>query len=711
MAIGEPSPRRFTFGPFFLDIEERLLRCGPDVVPLTPKAVDTLIVLLLSHGRLVSKDELMEQVWPGTFVEEANLSNQISLLRKALGDEAGSPRFIETVPKRGYRFVGAIVAPRETSSLEVPVRTTRRIPLLLAAALAVVVVVVAVIASVRQDQRQGEHPAPPRITGLTTSGRVRNAALSPDGRYVAYSEGNAGGQSLWIRHVTSTSRVEVVPPGAGIYLGMTFSPDGNSIYYVVRELGRPREGALYRVPVLGGTAPPQRVLTEIDTPVAFSPDGSRIAYVTADQLTGRSSLMLADADGGGAYALATRYSPDEFTWAGGGAAWVPGKPSIICTGVASDPGGQYGALIEVQTVDGSQQVLSTPRFNQVGRPAWARDGNSFILAASERLGVNQLWEIAYPDGSARQITNDDTKDYSGVSGSADASLLATVQRDAQASVWLAEQGDAKRVRQLSAGKYDGRIGLAWTPDGRIVYHSKESGNEDIWIMNADGTGKRQLTVDPGVDERPFVSVDGRHMVFASDRAGSFNIWRRDLANGNEERLTSGPKDGGPVISPDGKWVIYAASTNAAPSLWKVSIDGGEAVQVTTLPSTDPSISPDGTLVAVRYRNDPNTEGHLAVLRLADGVLLEEFESAGDDGMMARGIQWTTAGITYTKVHRGVSNIWIQSPDGGSPRQVTHFDSGRFVQYSWTADGARLVYSLPTLNNDLVLVQNAVPTKR
>src|SRR5215510_12278133 len=98
----------YEFGPFRLDATERLLLRDGEAVPLTPKAFDLLLALVERHGRLLEKEELLKKVWPDTFVEESNLSSNISLLRKALGDGENGQRYIETVPKRGYRFVASV---------------------------------------------------------------------------------------------------------------------------------------------------------------------------------------------------------------------------------------------------------------------------------------------------------------------------------------------------------------------------------------------------------------------------------------------------------------------------------------------------------------------------------------------------------------------------------------------------------------------------
>lgn len=193
---------------------------------------------------------------------------------------------------------------------------------------------------------------------------------------------------------------------------------------------------------------------------------------------------------------------EAFTWAGAGPLWTRDGRHIITAATSADTRGPNSSLIQVDTATGAQSPLGSRTFTEVGRLAWLSD-DSLVVAASERLGANQLWRVSYPDGAATRITNDEARNYLGVSVTANGDVVS-VERDPQASIRVAEEGDARRIRQVTPGKYDGRYGLAWTPDGRIVYHSLESGNDDIWIMNADGGDRRQLTVDGGLDDRPSV---------------------------------------------------------------------------------------------------------------------------------------------------------------------------------------------------------------
>ncbi len=106
--MSEQTSEFYEFGRFRVRADDRVLLRGEELVPLTPKAFDILLALLENDGRIVNKDDLMKKVWPHTFVEEGNLTQNVSLLRKALGESANGPQFIETVPRRGYRFVAPV---------------------------------------------------------------------------------------------------------------------------------------------------------------------------------------------------------------------------------------------------------------------------------------------------------------------------------------------------------------------------------------------------------------------------------------------------------------------------------------------------------------------------------------------------------------------------------------------------------------------------
>jgi serine/threonine protein kinase/Tol biopolymer transport system component len=550
-----------------------------------------------------------------------------------------------------------------------------------------------------------------KISNLTTAGHITHAAISPDGKYVAHVVEDQGNESLWIRQVATTSSQQVVAPADVSYLGLTFSTDGNFIYYTVRESDKPAEGALYQVPVLAGATPPRKLLTNLDSAIAVSPDGKQLAYGVVNSIAKESALMIANTDGTGAYGLVTKNGPQfgDFQWRFSNPAWSPDGKVIAYGGrikqQSGDGGGRRASVIEVNVKDGSEKPITDHTWLQVGRLAWLPDGSGLIITAAERFGLFQIWHLSYPAGEARRITNDESKNYRGVSLTVDGSVMATTQQDEQSSIWIAPDGDASRARRITPGRYEGRYGVAWTPNGRILYHSFASGNEDIWIMNADGSGQSQLTVNPGTDDDCCeVSPDGRYIVFRSQREDGTALWRMDRDGGNAKRLTS--EGNQPTVSPDGRWVIY----HRVGRLWKVSIDGGEAAQLNATSGDvgTPAISPDGKLIACYYRDDPNAGPRLAIIPSEGGQPIKLFDSHPVMLRPLKALQWTPDGqaIAYLKTTGGVSNIWSQSLDSDTPKPLTDFKSDSMFSFSWSRDGKQLAYARGSVTSDVVLIRDS-----
>src|SRR4029450_12291241 len=151
-----------------------------------------------------------------------------------------------------------------------------------------------------------------------------------------------------------------------------------------------------------------------------------------------------------------------------------------------------------------------------------------------------------PGGEARKITND-ANQYIGISLTADSSALVTVQLDNESSIWVAPSDDVGSAHPVTSGAFEGFRGLSWTPDGKIVYSSTASGNWDIWLMAAEGRGRKQLPANVGTENQPSVSADGRYIVFTQDG----HIWRINIDGSDTQRLTNGSGEGGPEFLPDG----------------------------------------------------------------------------------------------------------------------------------------------------------------
>ncbi len=535
------------------------------------------------------------------------------------------------------------------------------------------------------------------ISKLTSTGRAQGAVISPDGRYVVHIVSEAGMQGLWVRQTATSSNVQIVPPDEGTYVGLTFSRDGDYVYFVKGAKDASIRG-LYQVPVLGGT--PRKIIDDVDSAITFSRDGKRFGFVRHS--AGESSLIIANADGSGDQKLLTYKQPDLFLQV----EWSP-DDKVIAASTRKISGGFRQEIVAVQVSDGSEKVIGTQKWLAVGGFAWLADGSGLVISALDQTPGSrqlQIWQLTYPEGKAKRITND-LNNYAGVSLSADSVSLVTVQQDAVANLWVAPDGDADRARQITSGsgRYD-QVSLA--SDGRLVCISNASGTADIWLMDADGKNQRQLTSDAGANVFPAVSPDGRFVVFDSSRGANpsvFNIWRVDIDGSNPRQLTQGGGEYFPTCSPDGKWVVYTPLTSSTKlSLWKVPIDGGDPVQINERLAVKPVISPDGKWIAFQTSGDQPASGPKL------GIV--PFDAAQPLTLVdVKFIQyrWSSdsKAILYLDNKEGVSNIWSQAVAGGAPKQLTKFTGDQIFSFDWSRDGKTMACSRGVVMTDVVLIKD------
>jgi Tol biopolymer transport system component/DNA-binding winged helix-turn-helix (wHTH) protein len=746
----------YEFGPFRLDVDERLLMRDGRITPLPPKVFDTLLVLVENSGRVVSKDELMQSLWPDTFVEESNLTQNISQLRRALGDGASDAQYIETIPKRGYRFVAG-VQPLAISSVSTEEAiavnghapapagepadqsdgleqtlppavevTTEKLSLNRSVAVAALIafsVAVVALALVVASRRAGNNGGQVReafqqvdLAKLTASGNAMFPAISRDGKFVAYAAEDDGLQSLWVRQVASGGSAQIVAPTEIIFGGLTFSLNDNFIYYIARRKG---EGLnkLYQVPLLGGA--PREIMADVGSPITFSPNGQYFAFVRNYMTQQETALIVAKLDGSEERKLATRKRPEMLSLRG--PSWSPDGRLIACAAVVTGQGESSMQVLAIRVEDGSSEPIGSQTWTFVGQVAWLGDGSGLVFNAWERRwGVygDQIWLLTFPKGEARPVTKD-MNNYEGVSVSANLAepgAIITQRTDRVSRISIVSKGadgfdpeSAARIQSGFGGNYSEMFGLDWTPDERLVYGSQASGNVDVWITTADGKRQKQLTRNAQTDFMPVVTPDGRYIVFVSDRAGSGQIWRMDLEGGDLKQLTRGKNDNFPSLSPDGRWVVYRSSTSGGPSLWKVSIDGGEPTQLSAASAARPWVSPDGKWIACFSQDLKDGNFKVALIpfvggepALVEGMEQPEFFS----------LRWSpdSRALTYIATRQGVSNIWSKPIDGGPARQLTKFTADRIFRFAWSRDGKLLACERGMIINDAVLISEGKPDK-
>jgi serine/threonine protein kinase/Tol biopolymer transport system component len=594
-------------------------------------------------------------------------------------------------------------------------RAKHRLTPLIAAVLSLAVVGIAFYKFFVQSKKVTAFRAT-NIQRLTNQGKTIHAAISPDGKYIAYVLTDAGKQSLWIRQTSAANDTQVVPPAQVGYFGVTFSPDGNDLYYVIKAND---PGMLYRIPALGGT--PVKLLEKIDSPVSLSPDGKRMAFVRGDYPNrGESGIFIINADGTGEHQLAARKLPELFfPLFFTGPSWSPDGQLVAC---ATTNTKSESRLIAVNVQDGKEQVLTAQPWPAIGRVEWLPDMSGLLMVARDQSSAGaQIWQLSYPDGKAWKVTND-LNVYRGISLTADAGKLMTVQISGLINMWLVTDGNAGRPVKLPEGDFiqlsignvgylGGNESISWTPDGRIVFVFGSGKQGDIWIMNSDGSNRKQLTINAGNNHNPVVSPDGRSIIFTSERSGQRNVWRMNLDGSDPQQLTNGLADFLPTVSPDGQWVIYSSLNSSMLTLWKVPMGGGAPVEIINREAINAAVSPDGKQLAYLFSESaalgapPN---RIAVIPFEGGDAVKKFEVPQGNGGARTILDWSRDGrsLLYTAVANNVSNIWSQPMDGGKPVQATNFKEHLITAFGWSRDGRQLACSRGILIRDAVLISNA-----
>ena len=714
------SGNGYEFGKFQLDVDERVLLGGGATLEVTPKAFEILLLLIRNGGRTVTKEEIFQNVWPDSFVEETNLSHHIFRLRKIL-NETEQDKFIETVPRRGYRFVADVrpVVARTDSGASSEVSPTsyrgsvgKRLPFLTAAVAIVVVIGVAFLVYrsgiLAKDTQSQAVETPDRerqsISRITTGGKYVAATISPDGKFVAYAQNYTSGEgNLYIRQLETNTERRLLEPADRNFGSISFSPDGTFIYYIAYEPVEP-EGSLYRIPVIGGQA--VQVLSGVKFMFSLSADGRQAAFYRFDEKKQRR-IVIATLDGTGT-------EKTVLTLPNSGISSVPAfSPdgrflSFSSAELDKDFTEPQFAISLVDVSTGEVRRLSDEKWSEIGKAVWLPDGKGLLFPGNRpRTGV-QIYRMAYPSGEVQQIT--DELNYYGNYGmgvTRDGSAIVADFWETQAQLWsIDEDGSTKRAEQLTNGISDGANGLTALSDGRIIYSTRSGEDRDLWVLR-DTDGMREgkpLTADTASETAVCAPGDGRYVVFASDRAGSSHLFKTNLDGTEVQQITSGNgSEGSPECARDGSYILY----NSGGAIWKISPDGGEPMRLTDFECIIPSLSPDEKHFACIQPTAINTKNAtLAIVPIEGGAPSKSFEII-PFAFYYRPVRWTPdgRGLVFKKTDKQIGNLWRQELNGGQPRQISDFKSDVIFNHAYSGDGKRLLVSRGKVAYNTVLIRN------
>jgi len=554
------------------------------------------------------------------------------------------------------------------------------------------------------------------ISPVTSSGNIQSLAISPDGKWLAYVQSENGASSVWVRQLATGSVARVVPASGDPYRSPTFSPDGNYLYFIAREM-KADHSNLYQVPSLGGT--PRQVVFDVDSPISFSPNGKQFVFMRQSPETMTSTVMIANGDGSGERKLASLSYPASF--AQSGPSWSPDGLRIAVLRTATDDPDEF----QLETIDansGAEKRLGNDVWAYPAQLTWLRDGSGivFTIPKSPSSFNAQLWEVVYPTGNTLRITND-LNYYAGTSVSGDDITLATTQLSFAAALAIASGGSGSAFSEphpitSGLGRADGLGGVAWVRPDTIMYTYYTSGVLRMASVAAKGGDPHDIAVPSGSPMWPSACERSSDFVFALlDGVGHSTIWRGDSKGANLKQITSGVEDERPSCSPDGQFVVFQDASSTPERLMKIAIEGGPPVQIGKEHLEYPVVSPDGASVAGSYEPGPDKAVRLATLGIAGGEVqnvynLPQGANLGDEA--GARVAWAKDGhaIFFLVNKNGVSNVWAQGlvapgQTPPAPRPVTNFTSDMIWSFALSPDGEETVFARGRYVGDAVLISH------
>jgi serine/threonine protein kinase/Tol biopolymer transport system component len=532
---------------------------------------------------------------------------------------------------------------------------------------------------------------------LTNSGKALLATISSDGKYVVnvVDEGH-GQESLWMRHVATGSNAQIMPAAEISYEGLTFSPNGDFLYFVSGDPQHPGLGFLYQIPVLGGT--PRKLVDDVDSAVSFSPDGRQMVYLRNSSSDASSKLIIAQADGTSEHVLARLPLPGYTD-----PAWSPDGKSVAAA--VLDPGSQnLGRMVLLNPQTGKEKtVFAGTAILQ--KPAWMPDSEHLVLifhdATSDWNG--QVGEIATAAGKLHRITND-LNSYSNLTlgVTKDGKQLIAIQLALQAAVYVMNSDPNAGSSPMQIGSH-GDIGVGWLPDGRLLTMDQSS---HIAIMNADGSNRSVIFQENLPMGGLSVCPDGANALFymPNKQTKAINIWRLDLQSGAATVLTKGRLDQNALCAPDSKYFLYTSIDNGKKLLMEMPLSGGEAKQVTSRVADFGAISPDGQQIAALTTEGTgvNFKALIAIVPVAGGLPVKTFPPSRS---ISNFFQYSSDGqaLYYPVTEKGVSNMVMQQVGGATVTPMTSFNDLTIYGYDYDWKNKKLALARGQANHDIVLL--------
>lgn len=617
------ATRGYRFGDVELDVQNLVLTVGSKARPLEPKSFRLLQFLVENRGRAVPKEEILAAIWQDTFVTDNALTRAIAQVRKALDDDPKQPKYIETVPTVGYRFLAEF---KEESEDQPPPKPPRLRPVLLAACLVLPVLAGALVWMLRPG------PKPLQIGFLHTAqfsygeGLDMNGTFSPDGRLVAYASDRTGSFEIYLRPLEPSARELPLTNNGNQNMFPSFSPDGQFLAF-----SSAKATGLFRIPALGG---PMRRLTEFGTQPVWSPDGRQIVFVSNTAATlsttdyywpADSSIWLVSADGG---------TPRQITFpdkpAGGQKfpSWSPdGKEIRFINYAARKP-----SLWTYRLSDGAmERRFDSDERSTLGSATFARDGGRMFYVSSNLNGDIGLWQVRLNPRTLKPEAAPEPLFRPGLAVPRDLSLSPDGKHLVYSAVLASSQLLVQPMNgnQPSGEPFSITHGTSyrsaqakWFPDSTgVVYTRWPTGQRaQIWQVKLDGSPPAPVSPDGSAQFFGHPLTDGQSVAFTERISPAMLGFRLvSLADGSVRTLAETPAADQASFASDGSEVLFHNSTEPMLHLWKINFKTGMRTQMTfgSIPSGYAHFSPDAKWISFQILKQGTTE--IAVMPSTGGT--------------------------------------------------------------------------------------------
>lgn len=609
----EQQQRPFQFGVFEINRHTRELRKHGVKLKVQDQPIEVLLLLLERSGEIVTREEIQKRLWPeSTHVDYDNaINSSVRKLRDALGDSSDSPRFIETLSRRGYRFIAPISRPLGAPQRELPANRSSRLVQMPASgsrapvkrrrliwSACITLILFGTVGTVlwrtsksNQSHRETPEPAIP-LTG--NRGYEGFPAFSPEGTRVAFSWKQPGERvpSIYVKLVGQGEPVRLTINPAGDF-APAWSPDGVWVAFL-----RVRPGfhaAIMIISALGGqerevaevTLGTEELLrdweaTSVAPPfLAWSGNAHWLLALEQNTPHGAFSIVRISVETGAKRVLT--FPPKE-TMGDGGLALSPDGKTLAFTRTFRffEKDLFVVPVSEDMLLKGAPTRLTFDN-KEIDGLAWTPDGRRLIFS-SERGGRRELWEMSVrsPSESVRLTAAGDEPHELAVARQGN--YLVYKHQTADWHIWrMRLNGNNREQAQMFISSSRMEHLARYSPDGRrLAYQSGRSGNQNIWVCNADGSHPVQLTaVRDAWAGSPRWSPDGQKITYDSNVTGNWHIYVIDAQGGSPIQLTTtNTQEFRPSWSHDGKWIYFSSPRSGQPQVWKVPAAGGTAVPVT-----------------------------------------------------------------------------------------------------------------------------------